>query len=195
MHDDSEREPQPFDFEELADHLYEQGAQCSPAQLHGCLSGLLAAGADASDEYGLDATGQALDLPLHGELAVRVMQLYQATGAALRDETFGFNPLLPDDETDIQLRTRSLAQWCDAFLAGIAHGATAPVTWSDQGREILEDIAAMAEAEVGEEDSEEEAEDSYLEILDYLRFAVLNLYMEHAEAPHEGGLPPAGTLH
>tara|TARA_B100001540_G_scaffold152092_1_gene134705 strand:+ start:1047 stop:1634 length:588 start_codon:yes stop_codon:yes gene_type:complete len=195
MYDDGEGEAQPFDFEELADHLFEQGAPCSPAQLHGCLSGLLAAGADGSDEYGLDATGQALELTLHGELAVRVMQLYRATGAALGDEAFGFHPLLPDDATDIQLRTRSLAQWCEAFLTGIAHGASAAVNWSEQGREILEDIAAMAQAEVGEEESEDEAEDSYLEIVDYLRFAVLNLYMEHAEAPQDRGRPPAGTLH
>ena len=34
-----------FDFEELANHLLEQGLEASPAELHGCLCGLLAAGA------------------------------------------------------------------------------------------------------------------------------------------------------
>ena len=58
-----------FDFEELANHLLEQGQQSSPSALHGCLCGLLAAGAPREGEFCLEALAQALELVLHGDLA------------------------------------------------------------------------------------------------------------------------------
>jgi uncharacterized protein len=121
MYDDLPDEINVFDFDEFANHLLDQGVLASPSQLHGCLCGLLSAGASAQPEYGLDALTQALDLVLHGELASRIMQLYTLTEAVLQDEEFTFLPLLPDDEEEIALRTAALASWCDGFLAGFAY--------------------------------------------------------------------------
>ena len=61
-----------FDFEELANQLLEQGLTASPADLHGCIAGLLAAGASPQAEAGLAALHQALDLDRYGELAEQV---------------------------------------------------------------------------------------------------------------------------
>jgi hypothetical protein len=167
----------------------EQGVQSSPSALHGCLSGLLSAGAPASGEYCLDALAQARDLVLHGELAEQVMQLYAVTGAAMQDEEFDFHPLLPDDETDIADRTAALADWCTGFLAGFAHASvgedkSAPAL-SAESSDILRDFAAIAQAGVDEEEDEEESENSYMELLEYLRFAALNVYMDCSVAERE----------
>ena len=51
-----------FDFEEIANHLLEQGVPNSPSEIHGCLCGLLAGGADPSAEAGLDGVSRALSL-------------------------------------------------------------------------------------------------------------------------------------
>jgi uncharacterized protein len=180
MYDDVPDAVGVFAFDEFADHLLDQGVLASPSQLHGCLCGLLGAGAPAQPEYGLDALAQALDLELHGELASRIMQLYTVTEAALQDEEFTFLPLLPDEEEEIALRTASLASWCDGFLAGFAY-ATADSNGSalsQETGEILRDIAAMAQAEPAEDESEEEAEDSYIELVEYLRVAVVNVFMD-----------------
>jgi uncharacterized protein YgfB (UPF0149 family) len=170
-----------FDFDELADELLEQGVQASPSQLHGCLAGLLSAGGSEEPEYGLDALGQALDIGLHGQLAGLVLQLYRVTAAALQQEEFDFHPLLPDDDTDIETRTEALADWCKGFLAGFAQvtsaGGAPPPALSDESSEILRDVGAMSEATVGEEESEEESEESYTELVEYLRFAALNVYL------------------
>ena len=53
MFDDIDPSIGVFDFDELADHLLEQGLEASPSTLHGCLCGLLAAGAPAEPEAGL----------------------------------------------------------------------------------------------------------------------------------------------
>lgn len=169
-----------FDFDELANHLLEQGLEASPATLHGCLCGLLAAGAPAQAEAGLSLLQQALDLSLHGELAGQVMQLYLVTAAALEDEEFDFHPLLPDDEVAIESRTLELAHWCGGFLAGYAQANQRQA--SQDSSEILKDFAAIAEADVDEEAEEEESEHSYAEIVEYVRFAALNVWMDsHSE--------------
>ncbi len=182
MYDDLPEEVGVFDFDEFADHLLDQGLLASPSQLHGCLCGLLGAGAPAQPEYGLDALAQALDLEVHGELASRIMQLYTVTEAALQDEEFTFLPLLPDEEEEIALRTAALANWCDGFLAGFAYATAAANSngsaLSQETGEILRDIAAMAQAEPAEDESEEEAEDSYIELVEYLRVAVVNVFMD-----------------
>jgi yecA family protein len=183
MYDDSFGEPGIFDFDELANHLLEQGLQSSPSDIHGCLCGLLAAGAGPEPELALAALLEALELDLHGELAEQVMQLYAVSTAALEDEEFDFHPLLPDDETDIATRTEALAGWCRGFMAGFAvvsAGASSEVenAMSSDGAEVLKDFASIARAEAEDEEDEETAEENYFELVEYLRFATLNVYMD-----------------
>ncbi len=171
-----------FDFDEFASHLLEQGVQASPAELHGCLCGLLAGGAVSQAEVGLAALNQALELELHGELAHQVMQLYTQTAASLRDEEFNFYPLLPDDHVDIGARTAALAGWCESFVAGYAQvGAILdrqPEALPGDSSEILADFAAIAQAEVDESEHREESERSYAELIEYIRFAAINVFTD-----------------
>jgi yecA family protein len=173
-----------FDFDEFANHLLEQGLQSSPSEIHGCLTGLLASGAPVEAEFALLALSDVLDLNVHGELASQAMQLYTVTSAALLNEEFDFHPLLPDDETDIAERASALASWCSGFLGGMAQGvATGPESAAKPSKEcrgILKDIEAFSQAgEDDEEADEEESEESYFEIAEYLRFAVLNIHMDN----------------
>jgi len=182
---------QAFDFDEVANHLLEQGQQSSPSELHGCLCGLLAGGADATAEAGLAGLGQAMNLDLHGELAALIMELYGVTNAALRDEEFDFYPLLPEDDVAIEERTDALSAWCRGFLAGYAQASTAQAG-KDTG-EILKDIADIAEAGVDSEADEEESENSITEIVEYLRFAALNVFMDNLSNEDDGFSSGPGT--
>jgi uncharacterized protein YgfB (UPF0149 family) len=183
MHDEWFDANPVLDFDEISNHLLEQGALVSPSQVHGCLSGLLSAGASSSAEYGLDALADVLDLVAHGELADRVLQLYTASGAALQDEEFTFVPLLPGDEVDIAQRADALADWCNGFLAGFAFEAASEdntaAALSGSSSEALRDIAAFAQVEVGEDEHDEDAEGHYTELVEYLRVAVINLFLDN----------------
>jgi uncharacterized protein YgfB (UPF0149 family) len=119
---------------------------------------------------------------MYGELASRVMQLYSVTAAALRDDDFIFHPLLPDDDEEIALRTAALASWCEGFLAGFAYRVAALDApgglQSGEIGEVLRDIAAMAQAEAGDYDDEEDAENNFSELVEYLRVAVMNVFLD-----------------
>lgn len=185
MFDDIEHSIAVFDFDELANHLLEQGLDASPSILHGCLTGLLAAGAPTQAEAGLALLGQALELNLYGELAGQALQLYMVTNAALEDEEFDFHPLLPDDEVEIATRTGELANWCKGFLAGFAQVNQNQV--GQDSSEILRDFAAIAEAAVDEDAEEDESEGNYMEVVEYIRFAALNTYMDSRSQAQEKG--------
>ena len=184
MFDDSNKQTAVFDFDELANHLLEQGLESSPSEIHGCLTGLLASGAPVEAELALVALADVLHLTVHGELASQSMELFAVTASALQDEEFDFHLLLPDDETAIAQRAESLALWCAGFLGGYAQGTAASgrakgVVGKDC-EEILQDIEAFSQAEADSDVAEDEAEEAYFEIVEYLRFAVLNVHMDRA---------------
>lgn len=197
MYDQFDDDAADVGFEELANNMLEQGLQSSPSAVHGCLCGLLSGGASREPEYSLYGLAGGLDLSVHGELAEQVMQLYAATLEALQDESFNFHPLLPGDDCDITDRVEALADWCKGFLAGFAHTSvgddrSAPSLSGDSG-EILKDFAAIAQASVHDDEDRNEEEGSYLELVEYLRFAALNLYMDNAEGTGDASSRPASV--
>lgn len=185
MFDDSHKQTEVFDFDELANHLVEQGLESSPSEIHGCLTGLLASGAPVEAELALVALADVLNLTVHGDLASQSMELFGVTASALQDEEFDFHLLLPDDETAIAQRAESLALWCAGFLGGFAQGTAASGKpggdLSKDCQEILQDIEAFSQAEADEEIEDDEAEEAYFEIVEYLRFAVLNIHMDSTQ--------------
>lgn len=174
---------QPLDFDEFASQLLEQGAEHSPAHLHGGICGILAGGGDRDAEYCLAAVSQALELGVHGELAENCLKLAVATLQALDDDGFDFQLFLPDDETEMEQRVRALSDWCSGFLSGYALVAAARtgVGVDQESAEILKDVAAMAEAAVDDEADPEDSEGDFFELTEYLRFAVINMCMNAAE--------------
>jgi len=175
-----------FDYGQLADQLMDQGLDASPADLHGCLCGLLAAGADGQAEAGVDGLNQALEIDIYGELSEQAMALYVASHVALNSEEFDFYPLLPGDDTDIAVRVAALADWCRSFLRGYGHASSAGSGRGNPGgdaAEILEDLAAIAEVDLEELEQDEESEQNFMELSEYIRFAALNIYSE-VLAPH-----------
>jgi len=178
----SRGEASQFDFEDLANQLLEQGLSVSPADLHGCLCGLLASGVSHEGEAGLAGLCKALELDLYGELAEQVMALHVASALSLEDDEFDFYPLMLDDNADVVSRTAALASWCRSFVAGYSQGgamaAVAPAALSDESREILDDLAAIAEADLDDLEEGEEFEKNYAELSEYIRFAALNAYSD-----------------
>lgn len=196
MFESQDDNPLVVDFDEIADQLLEQGHDISPAQIHGCLSAVLAAGAAAEVEHAPVTVMNALGAEVYGELADRVMNLYQVTAAALMDEEFGFHPLLPDDDTELALRVEALAQWCRGFMAGFALAGVSDDAITGDTQEILQDLSAMTDAELDDEADEEESESNYFELVEYLRFSVMNVHAQQVyEIPAAAGPDDGESVH
>ncbi len=182
-------------FDDLADMLLPLGAVNSPAELHGMLCGRLSGGAPLQVQQWLRLAWEFLDLSgeAGGEAALVLQQLHRVTQAQLRDEEFGLELQLPDDDTDLDQRLAALSQWCHGFLSGFGSaGIAGDRQLSADASDALRDFAAIVQISADEE-ADEESESHYMELVEYVRMATLTLFLEFAaEAPPE---PAAPQLH
>jgi uncharacterized protein len=180
-----------LDFDEIANLLLGQAADCSPSELHGCVTGQLASGVSAPVEYYLKGASQVLDVDIHGPLVEAVLAMIVNISEQLNDEGFTFQPLLPDDDMELSQRVEALGQWCQGLLAGFALGMTetqagaggdvSSPALSVEVSETLSDLSAISQAGFDEEEEHEQAEQDFFDVLEYSRLAALSLYMEHTQ--------------
>jgi uncharacterized protein YgfB (UPF0149 family) len=170
-------------FDDVANALLEQGQFVSPAELHGCLCGLLGGGFDGDDSALVAELEGTLDAVLHGPLVDEVIALRDDAVDRVTEGHLDFFLLLPEEELELELRIGALAGWCRAFLSGfaqarVAASAAAEVVATDSA-EALRDFAAIAQA-AGEDEGRDadEREDDYLELLEYVRVAAMNVLMD-----------------
>lgn len=166
-------------FDKLAAAFAALDVPLDPAEWHGLLAGAGAGGGRGPE--------QVLAL-LEAELAVEVMDagvrraltaIAADTAAELTHLDCGFQPLLPGDDRPLADRVRSLAAWCQGFLAGLGQGGDARHL-GDETRAALDDLAAIGCADADLEGSEEDERD-YAELVEYVRTAALLIDAELRE--------------
>jgi hypothetical protein len=87
-----------------------------------------------------------------------------------------FRPLLPTDDRPLAERTRCLASWVSGFLAGFGAGSTrVEGTDSTEALRLLEQIAR---AGIDPEADDEEQEQAFSELSEFVRVAALLLREE-----------------
>jgi hypothetical protein len=83
--------------------------------------------------------------------------------------------LLPSDDEPLLARTTAMGQWCQGFLNGFAR--IGGQSLSDDARDVVQDLAAIAQIQDALEESED-GESDYMEVMEYLRVAPLLLFTE-----------------
>jgi len=172
-------------WDDAADSLFNAGHTLNPSALHGALSGLLGAGFSTHAAHHFSATVAALEkalaIELTGDLVDFVSRLSLATLSAILDADYTFQPLLPSDDSSLEERLLSVSEWSRGFLSGFTQGITqreaAGEPVPSMTAEALKDMAAIAQVDTEETDSEE-AERQLEDIVEYLRFAAINIVNE-----------------
>lgn len=156
----------------------------SAAELQGLICGLIC----ANDRGSLPEQYQDSAL-----MHVCYKEWQAAFSAALNEDSFSLQLLLPDDEQPLKLRIQAVAAWAQGFLAGLGEGGFS-LDKNKDVQEILEDFQAIAQLQEPEdEQSEESDEKAFFEIVEYIRMAVLSFYTDvviatHIEHPKSKGL-------
>lgn len=183
------------DFPKTAELLATCGIQCSVAELHGVLAGQLSAGSGFDRDLGLKILALGDGTP---EVVRNLLDLLaEDIRRQMQAGDFGFQPLLPDDDTDLGQRLDALSDWCDGFNAGFAgawirgDAAMAPET-----REVLGDFARIAQIDREDDDvSDKENEVNYMEVVEYARMAAITVYLQNNPAGATPGDIPEGEVH
>lgn len=178
-----------LDFDEISDLFVSLGAHTSPSEMHGLLAGQLSAGKRMTDKQWIDEAQSLLDndnaiSPADEEALVCI---YANTLAALADDSYGFYPLLPQDSESLDDRLSSLALWCQGFMAGFALVEKSIAELSDIVNDALHDMAAISQVglENDDDDFDAEADDDYMQLVEYVRLASMNIFAEYAQSVPE----------
>ncbi len=169
-------------YDSVTEILESVGAHMDAAESHGTLCGMLS-GPKGAERAEWMAEVLA-DTEPRGEAARACLEalsmLFDETASWLADDSFGFDPLLPEDEVPLPVRARALAGWCQGFLYGLARtGPDADADLPPESREALSDMAEIARVAAAP-DEDEDDEESYAELVEYVRVAVM-LYREHVQ--------------
>lgn len=178
-------EPSLPSLPEVERALSEAAIGIDAAELHGSICGLLSAGGRLAGADWLDAL--AVEGPRQAPGGT-LDRLRASTLAQLADSEYGFELLLPDEDSALGDRVEALGAWCRGFLGGFGLGTASASRLSDEAREALEDLARIAQAELSFEDDEDDAS-ALEEIIEFVRVAVLLLHSE------SGADPAQSTLH
>ena len=134
------------------------------------------------------ALEKALAIDLTGDLVDFVSRLSLATLSAIQDADYTFQLLMPEDDGSLEERLLSIAEWSRGFLSGFTQGITLREAAGEpiptMTAEALKDMAAIAQVETEEADSED-AERQLEDIIEYIRFAAINIVNE-AQSLQEG---------
>lgn len=169
-------------FEQLEDLFYQLKIQASPSGFHGFLCGRLSCGTVQMEDL---VNSSSAWLGLEEEVAEGAFgtleAFYESTLSDLQDISFLFKPLLPDDELPLAERLMSVGDWCTNYLSGLGDGMGAEFEVSEDGKEALQDISAIGQISTdfdSDEESEEDGEKDYLELVEYVRIAVQLIFSD-----------------
>ena len=172
---------------ELEELLYRIDAAMGAADAHGALCGMLCArGTIELSEWidhviGEQEQGNEL---LH-DVVHKLSELHQSTLEMMNDATGDFKLLLMDDEDPLTERVETLSAWCQGFVYGLAAGGIKEGSeLPEDTDELLKDMIEISRAahdvdDAGVEESDDnDDEEAYMEIEEYVRMGVLLIYEE-----------------
>jgi uncharacterized protein len=188
--------PAVFEFDRYAEIFNQLGASGAPAELHGHLVGRLSAGTRLDHTTWLTVASEMVDgrSALSEAAKVMLIQLYDASLAQLAGSGFDLALLLPDDSATIDRRTQALGQWCEGFLSGFGL-VERDEPLNEEIDSVLKDFAAISQVQTDLDESEANEVD-FMEVMEYVRMAVLMIFSECQPAGQQsGGDQPPASLH
>lgn len=171
-------------YKALSEQLNELGVDQHASELHGVVTGFVAAGGSLArvdtlvDWLGLDGgePQQAL-----------LQQLFQDVGGQLADPELGFEPLLPGDDDPLSARSHGVSRWCAGFISGFGVGGSGDgPEIDDEVREVLSDLHKIS-AMTDEVPDSEENETDLTEIIEYIRVTALLVFASCALTDDQEG--------
>jgi uncharacterized protein YgfB (UPF0149 family) len=180
----------PVRFEDLIRPLTVSELSPTPAEVHGMLLGLLAAGAVDAEDCWLNevlASADPADLAV-GECRNLLCRLAAQTREQLADQP---DLLLPETSAGQQAMAAALVDWVRGFLFGISLAGLDPAAGAGDGisanaEEAINDLLDLTRLDLDSVGEGEADEAALTEITEFIRVAAMLVYEEKGR-PEPGG--------
>lgn len=177
--------------------LASAAAVATTAESHGLLTGLFCSGkiSDISAEKWAESSVGEIK---HCDESLTILRLlFEVTHHKLEQMDFSFELLLPDDETILSVRAQELGAWCIGFIHGLQLGQVdLTKTYPPDCQDALQRIGDIAQIEYDNVNFSNSDEEAYVSVVEYVRLAVLVVYMELVKKPvHPSFSETDSTIH
>jgi hypothetical protein len=167
-------QPTVLSYDEITDHLTKAGAEYDASGAHGIAAGLLS----TSDDMQALFLGEILPNEPKGDVLANecltvMIRLIGETQDAMGDQSLGFEPLLPADDTDLAQRALALREWCEGYLFGLGLGEANTTSLPESVSEAINDIAELTRMDLQAVTGTEEEEKDFAELVEFARVASL----------------------
>lgn len=172
---------QRVNFQMLTDALRNCPDAPGTAECHGQICALLCGNAEAAMlETFLARWAQDAEENVSAEALSVLRCVVSDCRSALEDPDLSFGPLLPDDRVALAARVAALAEWTQGFLYGLVEAGPGWADASEAVRELVTDFAEIARLRgIGLMDEDEE--EAYVELVEYIRMGILLMHEERAQ--------------
>lgn len=176
------------DITQLEDLLFQVDAAMGAIESHGALCGMLCAqGSTEAPQWLVHVLGEQTEgNPALKKAAAHLMQLYQYTMEQINDTEVEFDLYLPDDDDPLEERVEALSMWCQGFVYGLAAGGIQKDTeLPGDTQELIRDMIEISrigqqsiDADEEDDESLEEDEVAFMEVMEYVRMGTVLIYEE-----------------
>jgi len=160
----------------LQDALKAIPIEVGAAEAHGTLCGLMAAGCDHAQQSWVQHLFSECEegVSVKQTTLALLSRLHTESAAQLSDSDYGFYLLLPSADSPLDVRIAALAGWCRGFVYGIGLACPGEDThWAGDTREAIQDFTRIATAKCVTEIEDEQSEQDFQELAEYVRVATL----------------------
>ena len=165
----------------------------SISELHGIMTGIMTV-CHAPDTDGWVRLLEEMSFGIPNRAALELLTDYaEDVSFALKDkdDAYGYEPLVPDDEHELYERVLALKDWAGGYITGIG---VAGVTLSADETELIGTLMEIAAIRLDDEESLDGGEEMWLQLFEFARMVPVSLAVRQRQDVKNlallKGLPP-----
>ncbi|MBL4940425.1 MAG: UPF0149 family protein [Colwellia sp.] len=177
-----------LDFASAQANITTENVQAHASEIQGVLTGLICAGFPFEKQ---DYLAMLHDLFNNGEdfsasIKAVIKQMFSELWTDILDDTYSFQLMLPDDDDSLAERGHALGVWVQGFNLGFGLQQKDKPVVSAEIKEVLIDFAEIANLS-DEMEENEDTEQAYFEVSEYVRMSALLCFTELGVLPTQSG--------
>lgn len=177
-----------LDFASAQANITTENIKAHASEVHGVLTGLICSGFLFEDQ---GYVAMLNDLFNNGEgfparVKSTVKQMFNELWTDILDDTYSFQLMLPDDDDSLVERGHALGVWVQGFNLGFGLQQKDTPVASAEIKEVLIDFAEISNLS-DEMEEDEDSEQAYFEISEYVRISALLCFSELGTLPSKSG--------
>jgi yecA family protein len=122
-----------------------------------------------------------------------LLNLYEQASEKLQTLAFDFDLFLPNEDEPLTKRCLALSHWCQGFVIALQDlGKGEQIVLGEDAQDAFDHLLELVRLDYENTEPSEENERSYQEVKEYVRLAILMIYMDIAEQ-QQGSTTPSST--